>query len=281
MHMSQISLAPDARPTPLGLIRTGLGDGCVAHFHPELYQLVLQRDGFEEKVELGFSGSRLLERLMREPGEVVPRDELLAHAWSDRVVGQGSLNQQIYTLRQILGDEKRREIIQTLPRRGYMLNPQYASRGPLPGSAPPEAPAAPAPTPVAIETILPPAARRRPSDWLALLTPLLLLLLLAAAALHVLHQHPGQARDEVGVGNKHFIYVDANGEELRQLRERTAELRMRLDALSTAPLTFTLSRHAGFYEIACSDGKGAVRLLVIHQDQLAGIDTQQLRSCLP
>lgn len=103
-------------------IKTGLAN-CVATFYPSLYQLTLVRDGIEEKVDLGYSGGRLLERLLRTPGDVVDRDELMRHAWSDRVVGQGSLNQQIYTLRQILGDEKDRMIIQTLPRRGYLINP--------------------------------------------------------------------------------------------------------------------------------------------------------------
>jgi DNA-binding winged helix-turn-helix (wHTH) protein len=56
---------------------------------------------------------------------VVTREELLGYAWADRVVSQGSLNQQIYVLRQILGDEKGRQIIQTLPRRGYLFNPDY------------------------------------------------------------------------------------------------------------------------------------------------------------
>lgn len=279
MHMSQIPQAPEVRPVPLGSIRTGLGDGCIAHFHPELYQLVLRRDGYEEKVELGFSGSRLLERLMREPGEVVARDELLSHAWSDRVVGQGSLNQQIYTLRQVLGDEKRREIIQTLPRRGYMLNPQYASRTP-----PPEAEPVAAPEPlraISLEEVLPPALRRRPVDWFALATPLLLIALSLAAALHLFTQQPRLAREETSVGNKHFIYLDADHGRLRQLRERTAELSVRLAAMSTAAMNFTLSRHAGFYEIACSDADGATRLLVVHQDRLASLDTGQLRSCLP
>lgn len=279
MHMSQITLGSDARPEPLGTIRTGLGDGCRAHFHPALYQLVLHRDGFEEKIELGFSGSRLLERLMREPGEVVPRDELLAYAWSDRVVGQGSLNQQIYTLRQILGDEKRREIIQTLPRRGYMINPQYASRGPQPSSAP----AAPAPvTPVPTEDVLPAAVRKRgPLDWIAIGMPLLLMLLAAGAALHLYLQQPRQVREDMSIGNKHFTFIDADRDGLRQLRERTGELNVRLSALSQAPLYFTLSRHAGFYEIVCSAESGATRLLVIHQEQLSAVDTQQLRSCLP
>jgi cholera toxin transcriptional activator len=132
--MTTNTLKPQAthETAPALVIRTGWAD-CLAHFQPAVYQLVLHRPGGEEKVDLGFSGSRLLERLLRCPGDVVARDELLAHAWSDRVVGQGSLNQQIYTLRQVLGDEKNREIIQTLPRRGYLFNPRFLA--PLPVAA--------------------------------------------------------------------------------------------------------------------------------------------------
>src|SRR5690606_14939185 len=83
------------------------------------------RSGSQQRIELGYAGSRVLERLVQTPGEVVSREELLAHGWTDRVVSQGSLNQQIYVLRQILGDEKGRNIIQTLPRRGYLFNPAF------------------------------------------------------------------------------------------------------------------------------------------------------------
>ena len=110
-------------------IRLGNSEG-VALFFPELYQLRLIKSGGEEKIDLGYSGSRLLERLARNPGEVVDRDELMGFAWAGRVVGQGSLNQQIYTLRQILADEKEREIIQTLPRRGYLINPKFVDIAP-------------------------------------------------------------------------------------------------------------------------------------------------------
>lgn len=119
-------------------IRTGSTE-CFARFYPALFQLTLVKNGVEERIELGFSGSRLLERLVRNPGEVVDRDELMQHAWPDRVVGQGSLNQQIYTLRQILLDESNREIIQTLPRRGYLLNPHHIDIGIATPPAAPEA----------------------------------------------------------------------------------------------------------------------------------------------
>ncbi len=112
-------------------------ENCLVRFYPALYQITLECEGREEKIILGYSGARLLERLVQNPGEVVSREDLLTHAWTDRVVGQGSLNQQIYMLRQLLDDEKDREIIQTLPRRGYMINPQFVVRVSEPSRAEP------------------------------------------------------------------------------------------------------------------------------------------------
>ena len=107
-------------------IKTGHANG-YASFNSQLYSLVLHLDNGHRQVPLGYSGSRVLARLLSQPGEVVSREDLIQHGWSDRVVGPGSLNQQIYTLRQLLGDEKQRQIIQTLPRRGYLLNPSALS----------------------------------------------------------------------------------------------------------------------------------------------------------
>lgn len=105
------------------VLRTG-APGEHAWFYPSLYQIALHRDEEYERVNLGYSGSRILERLLQTIGELVTREELLRYAWSDRVVSSGSLNQQIYVLRKILKDEEQHGIIQTLPRRGYMLNPR-------------------------------------------------------------------------------------------------------------------------------------------------------------
>ena len=141
---------PAQSPADCLILKTGRQD-CTINFFPARYQLQLS-DG-EQRIELGYSGSRLLERLLRNPGEVVSREELLQYAWADRVVGQGSLNQQVYILRQILGDEKERQIIQTLPRRGYLFNVNYllgpASTAASTVAALPEHPALPEPLPVA------------------------------------------------------------------------------------------------------------------------------------
>lgn len=106
------------------ILKTGRAD-CRAGFFPSRYQLALMQDNQENIIDLGFSGSRVLERLLREPGQLISREELLECGWPGRVVGQGSLNQQIHALRQLLGDDQQRGIIQTVPRRGYMFNPAY------------------------------------------------------------------------------------------------------------------------------------------------------------
>ena len=127
---------PSDMPAPIRRIRLKTGcDQRTAIFCTTLYQLTLQgADEPERVVNLGFAGGRLLERLLQVPGDIVPREELMAYAWPERIVGQGSLNQQIYSLRQIFSDEKGREVIQTLPRRGYQFNPLFVIRT-IPSSA--------------------------------------------------------------------------------------------------------------------------------------------------
>lgn len=145
-------------------LRTGQGN-CRLLFQARHYQL--RHAGSDHRIELGYAGSRVLERLLRNPGEVVSREELLEYGWTDRVVSQGSLNQQIYVLRQILGDEKGRQIIQTLPRRGYLFNPEFIEADTA-QAAVPEASPLPPPT----------RTRRALPSWMKLggllaLTPLL------------------------------------------------------------------------------------------------------------
>ncbi|RFA30745.1 hypothetical protein CAI21_04350 [Alkalilimnicola ehrlichii] len=116
-----------AADLPYAILKASAAGGDI-YFYPTLYQLTLMDGEVERRVDLGYAGSRILERLLMSAGELVPREELLRYAWADRVVSDGSLNQQIYVLRKVLGDEKKRAIIQTLPRRGYMLNPRAVFR---------------------------------------------------------------------------------------------------------------------------------------------------------
>jgi DNA-binding winged helix-turn-helix (wHTH) protein/Tfp pilus assembly protein PilF len=53
--------------------------------------------------------------LVRNPGRVVSKEELIAEVWNDVIVDENNLNQQISILRKALGDG----YIETVPRKGY------------------------------------------------------------------------------------------------------------------------------------------------------------------
>lgn len=278
MNTPQASLAPEPAAVAVCLvIRTGHAD-CHARFYPSRYQLVLVRAGQEEKVDLGYSGSRLLERLSQDPGTVVSREELMGFAWSDRVVGQGSLNQQIYTLRQVLGDEKAREIIQTLPRRGYMLNPHFLDTQALGADPQPSTNTLPTvPAPLALPG---PARTRRHAPWLigggALLAGAALIALFAGLLNDT--RVPG---NDMQVGPATVRYQAADPAESERMNSDTQALVRRMAALSAQPVELIVSRNEDFYEVLCVQSESRAHWLMVHQDQLAALDDTQLRRCLP
>jgi len=263
--------------TPPRLIKTGRAD-CHAHFYPALYQLTMIKANSEEKVDLGYSGSRLLERLLRAPGEVVAREELMNHAWSDRVVGQGSLNQQIYTLRQVLGDEKTREIIQTLPRRGYLFNPNYLMDTPNladADEADDDGPPAPADRP---------PSRRHRDMGRASLAMLGGLGLLGLGLLGYVYQASSPVRllsSELNIGKASVAYLGEDKQALQQLILQTHGLSSRLAGLADQPVELVLGMASGFYEVLCLQPGGSVRSLMLHESQLGTLADEQLRRCLP
>ncbi|MEN0106913.1 MAG: winged helix-turn-helix domain-containing protein [Pseudomonas sp.] len=261
---------------PASVIRTGRPDGCQAHFHPERYQLVLSREGVEEKLDLGFSGSRLLERLLQVPGEVVGRDELLAYAWADRIVGQGSLNQQIYSLRQVLGDEKNREIIQTLPRRGYMFSPKFLVN--LNDLADLPAPSLFAPLALPRRANRTVTQQRLASLLVAAATWVLLSLIVVAYIYYELFQSQVLIAER-DIGNKHFAYAATTPQALELLQHDTAELSERLAALVKQPVQFRMGANAGFFELLCVQ-PDTTRWMMINRTQLTKVQDEQLRSCL-
>lgn len=259
------------------IIKTGRND-CYAHFYPALYQLTLVKSGIEEKIDLGYSGSRLLERLLQEPGEVVSREELMSHAWADRVVGQGSLNQQIYTLRQVLGDEKSREIIQTLPRRGYLLNPNYLVYPPSiedigEVSEPTEVPAT--------EPRFLHRHGRKRAFWVILLCCFGLLGIALFTTLYAISQPEDLHSSEMNLGPLNVRYIDQDPQHLQQLILQTHGLTGRLTVLANAPAHLVLRLRGGFYELICLQPNGGARSLMLHESQLNQVADAQLRRCLP
>lgn len=289
-------LASDTVAPPSCLtIKTGRAD-CYAHFYPSLYQLILVTNGVEEKIDLGFSGSRLLERLAQIPGDVVAREELISHAWSGRVVGQGSLNQQIYTLRQVLGDERDRTIIQTLPRRGYLLNPQSLI---TPESLPadvqsqvtPEqslADARPQVTPVLADSSAPEEPVRaqqsgRYSNRGFMVLSLMALMSVLLFGYFARNDGPRPSHgDAIHSGKLIVSYVgQQHPEQVERLRSQTQGLTTRLEQLIDRPKRLFVSLRGEFYEFVCMPPSGRARSVVIHQSQLNHVADEQLQWCLP
>jgi adenylate cyclase len=92
--------------------------------------VILRRKSFE-----------VLRYLVERPDRVVSKEEMLGAVWADVVVGDDSLAQCITEVRRALG-RAGREVIKTVPRRGYMLSVPPANDDPAPTAS------APAPLPL-------------------------------------------------------------------------------------------------------------------------------------
>jgi len=292
MNTSLTEKAIDAANCVLFL--TGKSE-CVARFEHGTYQLLLSSEQGEERVELGFSGSRVLERLLREPGQVVSREELLQYAWEDRVVSQGSLNHQIYTLRQIFCDTSSR-IIQTLPRRGYLFNPAYlvqpvgaaSSQAPAPALSSEQEPAHR--TPARKIMAEPPPTRPRLSravlfDRLARCTPLMacaLMIVLAIVTLgtRVWERAPATISQSVAYGALSVLYVARSEGLLERLRGDTSQIVESIAQMARKPTRLIVSSTPGFFELQCLRENGRVDWLKVHRTQVSTVAHGHLRSCL-
>lgn len=101
-------------------------------------------DGSGAVVELRPQAFQVLRHLSRNAGRLVAKEELLAVVWPGLIVTDDSLVQAVGDVRRALG-ERGRDIIRTVPRRGYMLVPQAESPAatqvaPLLPPSPPEPP---------------------------------------------------------------------------------------------------------------------------------------------
>lgn len=284
--------ATDALVSPL--LKTGR-DGCLARFDRAQYQLAhIDEQQQEDTLDLGFSGSRVLERLLQVPGEVVSREELMSYAWEGRVVGQGSLNQQIYTLRQALFDSGS-QIIQTLPRRGYLFNPQYlivdqatpeVDPGKVKDVAEKKVSGAvvtelPTPSSVLVATQPEPARRHRSWQTLALAgSGLMVLLGLATLGFRLASNPPPSLTQTVEFGALEVLYVGKNQHRLESLIKETRPLVDTMANMSVEPTRLIVNMSPGFYEIRCLQGDGRVNWLKVHKSRIQTIPSDHLQECL-
>ncbi|WMI97610.1 winged helix-turn-helix domain-containing protein [Pseudomonas chlororaphis subsp. aurantiaca] len=206
-----------------------------------LYTLTLLESEENTTLDLGFSGGRLLERLMQDPGQVIDRDTLTAYAWTDRVVGPGSLNQQIYTLRKLLADEKHRQIIQTVPRRGYRFNPAFVISQSAPAVVENTACAAPPPPPVTSR----PTTRRK---WaVSAIAAVLVVGYGLTTRTNELHASL-QKTDDTDV-----VYIAEKMPKVQELIRVTRNLSHRLVRLSKKPVELAIvDVEDGYYQVSCS-----------------------------
>jgi TolB-like protein len=79
------------------------------------------RDAAGARIDLRHQSFNVLRHLATSPGRVVSKDELLATNWPGLSVTEDSLTQCISEIRRTLG-ESGRELIRTVPRRGYMMS---------------------------------------------------------------------------------------------------------------------------------------------------------------
>jgi adenylate cyclase len=80
----------------------------------------------------------VLRYLVERPDRVVSKEEMLGAVWADVIVGDDSLAQCITEVRRALG-RAGREVIRTVPRRGYMLSVPPANDDPAPTASAPDA----------------------------------------------------------------------------------------------------------------------------------------------
>ena len=121
-----------------------------ADFVLDIERGALQKDGVD--IPLRPKSFEVLRYLVEHHGVLVTKDELLDAVWQDRIVTDQSLTQCLKEIRQALGDDDR-ELVRTLPRRGYMLDTPVTIHQPG---------AQAIPTPESATGML---SDRRPSRW--------------------------------------------------------------------------------------------------------------------
>lgn len=134
------------------------------NFQVHAAQRSLLRDG--QPVDLGSRAFDLLVALCRQRGQVVSNRELLAAAWPNRVVEEGSVRAHIASLRKALGDGVgNRRYISNVPMRGYcMVVPVEVAALPPPAAASPIADEAPGASPPAAARATEPPPPTDPVD---------------------------------------------------------------------------------------------------------------------
>ncbi|MDH4568138.1 hypothetical protein E8E95_15755 [Pseudomonas sp. BN414] len=251
--------------------------------------------GEPRTVTLSYSESRLLQLLLDKPGETRSRNEIMEYAWDNRVVAAGSLNQAIFTLRNLIEDGTDHELLQTVPRRGYRFNAQQVAEEATP-------PPASAPAPGVAEVVAGADAEQAPttadSPFTAprhrlanllrspkLLVPAYALMccLLALVALYRLGVFDDAASElvieDVAVGPMTYHFIGDSAEENARIRET---FKPALDAREEGLAGHIwINRSNRLYDLACVRTDGTTENLIFLEDnKMANLQLEMVRRCM-
>lgn len=269
-----------------------LGDGLeFAEFTPTLWRLTVYHVlGVNRQVSLGYAEAFLLEYFITHPGKVVTRQELIDHAWTDRIVSQGSLNQAISNLRSVLGDDQKREIIVTVPRRGYQFNSDtlmdwatwLSRKQAILDSS--EAETLASPMPGAKPAVMPTShlhrfARHWQIPVLRGLSVILGLSLLAGVFGQYFYSwFPPYASESWQTTHSRLTLLASDQEELDSTKNFLQPLFQRIDALGGGLVL--INRVHNYLELNCLHQDGSMRTLLVRIAQIQTLQDGYMRVCL-
>ncbi|APC19607.1 hypothetical protein BLL42_28260 (plasmid) [Pseudomonas frederiksbergensis] len=259
------------------IIKSPLSDARKIKFYPAQMVIRVVGAGGLEKIDLGYTSSRLLELLISKAGVMVEREEILRYAWSGRVVSQNNLNQSIKLVREVLDDEISKSVIQTVPRRGYMFNPEYLLGEPvveLSELVVAESAVLPALQPVVFGSF-----SRWKEALLGALCLFQLFLLNGQIDYELLFLKRPDFQGEIVNGNR-FIYVGDGGRGTEGLRERFKVSIAKLSEMPVQGAVVVFSKMHDFYEISCLSAEGKAGAFYVHASRVDLLAEQEFTECL-
>lgn len=270
-----------------------LKSGGVVVFDAANNQLQISSNmGEPRALTLSYSESRLLQLLLDKPGETRSRNEIMEYAWDNRVVAAGSLNQAIFTLRNLIEDGTDHELLQTVPRRGYRFNAQHvvdeSTLAPVASVDEVATVEAPAPAPELLADLPSTASAHRLADLLRspkLLVPAYasMFCLLALVALYRLGIFDEAASElvveEVVAGPMTYHFIGDSAEENARIRETfKVAVETREEGLAGH---IWINRSNRLYDLACVRADGTTENLIFLEDnKMANLQLEMVRRCM-
>lgn len=262
-----------------------LGDGLeFAEFYPALWRLTVYHIlGVSRQVSLGYAEAYLLEYFVEHPGQMTTRQDLLDHAWGDRTVSQGSLNQAISNLRALLGDDQKREIILTVPRRGYQFSAdtiidwqEWTTRKlEIVGGTEYPVPAENSPL-EEVPTVLP-GRWQMPIYW-GLSCVMLLSLLTGLTTSYFYTAFRPYVSEQLQAPHSQLTLLAENQQVLDATRDFLLPVFNRIESLGGGHVL--INRVHNYLEINCLRPNGSLHTLLVHMGRIKTMDESHLLRCI-